>query len=74
LSATNALSRETLMDIYTSILFGYLKARGPNVNVVMSYPLGKQPWQSTLNFDMAWTKSHLTVCVSSVESLMPPKW
>ena len=73
-SATNALSRGTLMDIYTIIFFGYLKARGPYVNVVMTYALGKQPWQSTLKFDMAWKKSHLAVCGSSVQSLMPPKW
>ena len=73
LSATNAPSMGTLMDIYTIIFFEYLKARGHNVNVVMTYPLGKQPWQSTLKFDIAWKKSHLAVCVSSVESLMPPK-
>ena len=73
-SETNAHSRGTLKDIYTSILSGYLKARGANVNIVMTCLLGKQPWQSTLNFDMAWTKSHLAVCVSSVESQMPPKW
>ena len=58
-SATNAHSRGTPKDIYISIFSGYMKARGPNVNIVMTCLLGKQPWQSTLNFDMVCAKRHL---------------
>ena len=64
----------TLKNIYTSIFSGYLKTRGPNVNIVMTCLLGKQPWQSPLNFDIVCTKSHLAVGVLSVESAMPLKW
>ena len=66
-SATNAHPGGTLKDIYKSIFAGYLKARGPNVNIVMTCLLRKQPWQSTLNVDIVCTKSHLlnfsSVCI-----------
>ena len=58
-SATNAHSRGTLKDIYKSIFSQYLKERAPNVNIVVTTLLGKQPSQSILNFDMICTKSNL---------------
>ena len=70
--ATNAHSRGTLKDSYTRIFSGYLKARNHNVNIVMTCQLVKQPWQSTLNFPIVCTKSHLLnfsiMCIESEKS------
>ena len=38
------------------------------MNIVMTCLLGKQPRQSILNFDMAWTKSHLVMCIECGKS------